>query len=351
MRKLFLSLCLLCLMGLPRAFADERHDVRLNNYGKNKETISILGAYDSEICRIEAVLAEVDDNGFYTIDLSIENLDDVYILYIFGNLYSKSQLRTQFDPSIFYSSGFKEEITQNSSLLFPRQQPYLRLYPGYKEFVTLQGKEGEGPFECTIPLYFAKPAGWLFKRHSLMDMRIESLNFIVDIQPLPAYVALKESVSQMLTSLSQVKFTECKHSKKHEPALEDQRAKIRGSLDSLARLVTVEMEKRTPGSKRYEEFKALRTSLQEFNVDQIQVEECKVTERLCSCPPRIAEMSLRQISYRMEELYLRIHNGESTKDQVIAEVRALKVHSGHIRRDPERLKSGINRYYERINSL
>ena len=351
MRKLFLSLCLLCLMGLPRAFADERHDVRLNNYGKDKETISILGAYDSEICRIEAVLTKVDDNGFYTIDLSIENLDDVYILYIFGGLYSKSQLRTEFDPSIFYSSGFKEEITQNSSLLLQRKQGYMRLNPGYKEYVTVDGKEGDGPFECTIPLYFAKPAGRLFKRHQLMDVRIESLNFIVDIKPLPAYVSMKESVDQMMESLSQVKYTECKHSKKHQPDLADQRAKTRGSLDSLARLVTVEMEKRTPGSKRYEEFKALKTSLETFDVDQIPVEECKVTDRICSCPPRIAEMTLRQISYRMEELYLRIHNGESTKDQVIAEVRALKVHAGHIRRDPEHLKSGINRYYERINSL
>ena len=351
MRRLFLSLCMLCLLGLPGALADERHDVRLNNYGKNKETISILGAYDSEICRIEAVLTEVDDNGFYTIDLSIENLDDVYILYVFGNLYSKSQLRSQFSPSIFYSRGFKEEITQNSSLLLQRKQPYLRLNPGYKEFVTVDGKEGDDPFECTIPLYFAKPAGWLFKRHSLMDVRIESLNFIVDIKPEPAYVALKESVDQMLESVAKVKYTECKHAKKHQPDLADQRAKTRGSLDSLARLAAAEMEKRTPGSKRYEEFKALKTSLEEVEVDRIPVEECKVSDRLCSCPPRIADMTLKQISYRMEELYLRIHNGESTKDQVISEVRALKVHSGHIRRDPDRLKSGINRYYERINSL
>lgn len=351
MRKLFLAASMLCLLGLPHVYADERHDVCLNNYGKSKEVISILGAYDSEICRIEAELKEVDDNGLYTIDLSIENQDDVYTLYVFGNLYSKKQLRSAFKPALVYSSGFKEEIVQNSPLLIQHQIPYLRLVSGYKEFITIKGKEGDEPFECTIPLYFAKSAGWLWKRHQLMDVRIESLNFIVDIKPLPEYVSMKESVSRMLESLSDVKYTECKHSKKHQPELDDQKAATRHVLDSLAQLVTVEMEKRTPGSRRYEEFRALRTQLETVDLNQIPVEACKVSDRFCSCPPRIANMSLSQISYRMEELYLQIHNGERTKEEVIGEVRALKVHSGHIKRDPEHLKSGINRYYNRINSL
>jgi len=351
MRKLFLGISLFCLLGLPCAHADERHDVRLNNYGKSKEVISILGAFDTEICRIEAGLKELDDNGFYTIELSIENLDEIYIMYLFGGLYSKSQLRTQFTPSVVYSRGFKEEITQNTGLLFGRQPGWLRLLPGDKEYIEIHGKEGDAPIECAVPLYFAKPAGWLWKRHSLMDVRIESLTFIVDIKPLPEYVSLRESVDKMLESLSGIKYTECKHAKKHQPGLEDQRAVTRHGLDSLARRVTVELEKRTPGSKRYEEFKGLLTRLEAFDVEAVPVEACKESDRICSCPPRIADMSLSQISYRMEELYLQIHNGERTKDEVIAEVRALKVHSGHIRRDPDRLKSGIERYYNRINSL
>ena len=353
MRRLFLCVGLFCLLGSSYLFADEKHEVRLNNYGKSKETISILGAYDSEICRIEAELGEVDDNGFYTINLSIENEEEVFHLYVFGNQYDKKQLRSLSSPAIAYAKGFKEDFTLSSSLVAQNGRRFLHLNPGDKEYLSLMGKEGDPSFECTIPLYFAKVTGWLFKKHSLMDVRIESLTFTVDIKPAPEYTKLSESVDQMFASLAELKYTVCKHGsgKKHNPDLEDQQAATRHQLDSLSKVASSLMESRTPGSKRYEELKAFKTRLDTVDLNRIPVLDCKISDKLCSCPPNIADMTLRQISYRMEELYLRIHNGKSTKEQVIGEVRALKVHSGHIRKDPERLKSGIDRYYNRINSL
>jgi len=353
MRRLILCIGLFCLLGSSYALADEKHEIRLNNYGKSKESISILGAYDSEICRIEAELGDVDDNGFYSINLSIENEEEVYYLYVFGNQYPKQQLRTLTTPSIVYDKSFKEDLTLSSSLLTENGRGWLRLSPGYKETLSILGKEDTPSIECTIPLYFAKMKGWLFKKHALMDVRIESNTFIVDIKPSAEFTSLSESVDKAFESLSGLRYTVCKHGtgKKHHPDLADQQAETRRQLDSLSQVASDQMERHTFGSKRFEQYQAIKTRLDTVDLKQIPVVDCKISDRMCSCPPSIGDMTLRQISYRMEELYLRIHNGKSTKDQVIGEVRALKVHSGHIRKDPEHLKSGIDRYYDRINSL
>lgn len=353
MRKLFLYIELLLLASTIQVHADEQHDIRLNNYGKNKEVITIQGAYNNDICRIEVVLKEVDDNGQYKIDLNIENQDDMHVIYIFGKPYTNKQLRSQFQPSIVYSKDFKELSTKICKSLSREEKGVIKIMPGESCSVVIQGDEDTPSIECAIPLYFAKPMGYLWKRHALMDVRIESLNIIVDIKASPTYTALSKSVDKMLKTIAQKKYVVCKHSsgKKHNPNLEDQKADTRHSLDSLIQKITDEMGKFKPGSKRYKEFSNLRLQLESIDLDKIPVEKCTISDRTCSCPQHIADMNLEQIAYRMEELYLKIHNGESQKKDVIGEVKALKTHSGHIRHDPGHRKSVIDRYYNRIINL
>lgn len=347
-------LCIgIMLMALTsHTYADERIDVRLNNYGKTKEVIKMQGAYENDICRIEATLKDVDDNGSYTIELTVENLDEQHVLYLFGSSLTKKQLR-KLTPSVVYYSGFVESFTKKCNPLNDKGVDHARVLPNESITMEIKGSDNVRPMECAIPLYFAKPKGVLWKRDALLDVRVELLNFIVDLKPSLAYSTLAQEVDDVVITVSKTKYVVCKHQsgKKHNDDLEQQKSVTRKQLDAVLEKINKEMAKLNPSSGNYAKFVELKERIESIDLEKIQVVKCPIQDKGCSCPQRIADMSLSQISYRMEELYLKIHNGESTKNDVIGEVKALKTHSGHIKNDPKHLKKGIDRYYNRINSL
>ena len=352
MKKYILSLGLLSLIWTSHVYADEQHELRLNNYGKNKEIVTIQDAYKNDICSIEALLSEVDDDGNYTIGLTIKNQNERYTLYVFGRSYTRSQLRGQFHPSIVYDKGLREEVTQCCKGFLIEDDNYFQIPPTDDKSVVIRGNEQNQSYKCTIPLYFAKPLGWLWKRHSLMDVRKEELNIIVDIKPTKAYTDLSNTVDEMIKNAHSQKIVICKHGgKKHHPELEEQKASIQKTLDSLTYIIIRAKAQTSPGSRRYKEYETLELRLKEIDLDKIPVENCRITPQGCPCPPHIAKMDIQQVYNRMEELYQLVYLKKKDKSEIIKEVKALKVHSGHIHNGSKYLRNKIDDYYERINNL
>jgi hypothetical protein len=352
MKKILFLFVFSTILLAPRVYADERHDIHLCNEGKTKETIEIKGAYDNDICRIEASLREVDDDGGYTIDLTLENQDDKYVIYLFRKANTRKQLRKSFSPMIIYDRGFKERYTQGCKLLDFDNRESVRLLPGESDILKVRNYGNDQIFECVIPLYFAKSAGYLLKRHQLMDVRTEVLNITVEIKPSQEFIDLSNSVENLINTISNKKYVVCKHGgKQHNESLENQKDETRLMIDSMSKIISAEMAMVRKNSRRYYEYQQLLSKIKAVDVDIIPVESCKSTGSLCSCPSSVVNMSLSQILHRMEELYQTIYLGKKTKDAVIGEVRTLKVHAGHIQKDPNRLKGSIERYYERINKL
>lgn len=353
MKKFLLCFGLLIMVCSSHLRADERHNIELNNYGKNKEVIEIKGINDVDICRIEAVLKDVDDNGRYTIGITIENQDELHFIYLFARSYTKKQLRTKTldRPSIVYAKGFNELSPRICKALNSATSTIVPIRPYDTVYMEIQVKDGEQSFECEIPLYFAKQIGWLWKRHSLIGVRNEFLHFIVDIKPPSDYDELSKTVDKLLASIAETKYVVCKHGgKKHNLELEQQKKATQMLIDTLAGMIQEEEMNNNVsyGSARYKKLKDLKEKLSNVDVNNIPVEECKRTEKGCSCSPKVAKMNLKDIVTRMEELYVDIYNGDKTKAEVIREAKTLKAHSGHIIRDPKNYKKNINKYYNNI---
>lgn len=352
MKKIFLFLGMLMPAVLSLQAVNVSKEIRLNNYGKGEETVVITDLNHQEVCRLVARLGEVDDDGNYSIDVSIENMDGSYVMYLFGDFFTRKQLR-KLRPLVVYDKGFKELRTARCAPLVKEHRSYVRILPGRVDHISIDGTEEEGNYICKLPLYYAKEVGYLFKRHALLDVQTMDLNIFVDIRPSASYMDLQASIDGLMNRVSNAKFVVCKHrsGKRHHPDLQEQKNAIRRVTDSLLNQVSAKMDEVRPGSKRYMEYRELRKQLEDIDVEKIPVENCTIPDAGCSCSPRIAAMGLEQIYKRMEDLYLMIYNGEKSKNEVIAEVRALKAHSAHVRHDPKNSRSGIDRYYDRIINM
>ena len=352
MKKTICCICAFVLLGLVAAYADEEQRFRLNNIDKTSDACTIMGAFNNEVFRIGCQLSEVTDDGAYSIKVVIENYDPNYYLCYFTYPFTAKQLRQSMKPKLVFSKNFRQEMVKTCTYLAQDGRGGILIPPGGKEAFTVKGCEDDVLVEVSLPLYIARQKG---KKFELLDVRTEVLQFEVEVKPSPSYERFREEVDDTLKHISTMKYVICNHKngKKHNPSLEEQKAATRHVLDSLKREISMEMNQRKTGSKRYNEFRSLIDKLDKVNLDAIPVEECTIVEssRTCSCPAWVTKMSLQQISYRMEELYLQIYNGEKSKADVINEVKVLWTHTGHIKSDPNKLKKGIQRYYNKINSL
>lgn len=351
MKRLTILMATLCLFSTGMAYADEEHRFRLDDRNKPADECTLLGAFNNEICRIGCELTGVDDNGIFNIDVTVENYDDSYYLCYFTQPFTVKDLRKKMRPKVVFTRGFRQEAVRTCSPLHADARGGIVIAPGGKEVFTLCGSEDVPNIEFALPLYFAQKKG---KRLALLDVRTEIFQIQVDIYPSESHARLKEAVNTTVDSLARMKYVVCKHKsgKRHYPPLDDQKAAKRTFLDSLMQAVAQERDGHIAGSKRYDELDALWNKLNRIDLSQIPVEDCKLPDPGgCSCPAWVTSMSLRQISYRMEELYLQIHNGEKTKEEVMNEVNVLWTHTGHIKNDPDKLKNGIRRYYNKIKSL
>ena len=352
MRKFLLSIIVICFCGVPWAFADEIRSVRLNNRTNSTYSFAITSVNNSSIGNIGFVLKEVDDDGNYNIDITIENHHDSYYLYIFTKNYSAAALR-RLRPSVVYTKAFREESTTACEGFFKNIDGEIKIAPGEKAVLTLSGSEIQQQFEVILPLYFAKKAKCIFNYNTLLDMRKEVLQFEVEIMPSYAYSILSQVIDNKMAELSCMKFIVCNHKggKKHNPSLGNQQERVRECVDSLRNEVLSQIPNHIKGSRRCQEFEALLARLNGFDISSIPVLECPKKDQLCSCPEHIAPMTMEQTYRRIEELYFDIYRGKVSKSQVMGEVNSLKAHSDHVKRDPTKVKSGIIKYFNRIRDL
>lgn len=352
MKKLLLCIIAICFCGIQWASADEIRSIRMDNRTNTNFAFAITSVNFSSIGSIGFDLKDVDDDGNYSIEITIENNHDSYSLYVFTRSYSAKDLR-RLIPSLVYTKAFKEDYTSACEGAFRESDGAVRITPGQKAVLTLSGNEKQPQFEAVIPLYFAKKAKCVFNYDTLLDVRKEVLQFDVEILPTYAYEKLSQAVEDKMESLSGLKYTVCNHKsgKKHHPSLESQQEQTRISIDSLRNDILSQMPNHEKGSRRYQEYEALLARLDGFDISSVPVVDCPVRDQICSCPEHIASMSMEQIYRRIEELYFDIYRGKVSKNQVMGEVNALKVHSGHVKRDPTSVKSGIIKYYNRIRDL
>lgn len=360
MKKFFLFAAVLLspmFLGLAPCNAGIEREIHLNNYGKNKEVVQILGPRGDGICLIEAVL-DVDDNGYYTIGLRVENEDvDGHILYLFGDSFTRKDLRVKMSPSVVYAKGFVEAYTQKCLLLTGEGRDHVRLMPGESDIVEIHGKEGDPSFKRTLPLYFATSKGYIWKRHALLECNNVELTFVVDIRQPESYKALSDEVDRLLAKVSNQTYTVCRHEgKKHNEDLEEQQAKTRRSLDSLSLRIENEMKSLQRASKRYKEFFALKERLMSFDVGSIAVKTCNRGGDGCRCSQQVKNLSLDEILRKMDDLSQKIHNAKRTgkgsvEERARKEVEGLWIHCGHIHRDPNGVKTRIKATYEKIKNI
>lgn len=358
MKKLLRYFGLLAILIISQqANADENLTLNLNNFGKSKDFIEVHDYNGTPIYKIEVELKDVEANGKYKVSIAIHNYQYAFTLFLFGGEYNPEQLWTEFSPRFKYDRSLKENRTQRCENLPFANKKYIMVSTSqavtmdYEGSITIyDGKMIDYPtFE--LPVYFAKKKGWWFwSRQQLMEVRKEILKLCIEIK-LP-YEDLKRSVNEFSEKVAGLKYIVCNHTgKQHHPKLDVQKATTQKTVDSLRTAVLNAQAKCEKESVMYKEYQELINKLEKINVGNISVESCKYTPQGCSCPSNIAKMSLRQIYERMEELYMLVQQGKKTASEVMKEVKALKVHSGHLHNDPDNLKDAIGRYFDKFKKL
>lgn len=349
MKKLFLCIWLLLGIGVFSVFADEIKEIRLDNEGHSKSELSFNG-WDNSRINLRFVLSDVDDNGRFTINVTIDNEDDNYCLYLFTTPYSAKDLRRFVPPVVFYR-GFRQDVVTTCSSLYSNARGWMRLYPGESESFYISGSEDNPSFDLSLPFYFAKMSKCLCQRHTLLDVKTEILQFKVKVAAPKALAEMCEAVDNKMNELSRTKYIVCNHKsgKMHHPSLEEQIAKTRYSLDSLKQMIIEHRNSFEIRSRRYGEFQELVEKLDRINLASIPVEECEIRDRTCSCPSWVTRLSMEDIYHMLENLYARVYTKEITKEQALSEAKLLKTHADHHpKRGSAQVRTGINKTYQKL---
>lgn len=319
---LFISLFFLAVMG---TYADEQQRVKLDDEHK-REQIRFCN------CNIFVTKLESDDDGNSKVTVEIENLDETYVIILFGHAYPEKKLK-RLSPSITFdkifpgTKGHRDIETYRES-----RRDVIFIEPSEKSMLPeITVKNGDVQL-CRLPLYIAKyrdkkllGASTGKNKILLIEKQILELEIEVGIKPDKDFLRLEGEYNALVEEISKQTF--CTNSK-HKPSLEEQEAEYK---DKVAKLKTeideiVTRHNWYTSDKGYQRYNALK--------EKLDIIDFVAYEKDCgkhSIPPtdhkcKYCNLSLQQIYNKLDDYFMKIRNSndrKATKESVMTDVNLL----------------------------
>lgn len=357
MRRIYFAF--LCFfLALSPLFADNEEKVHLKENGNSKVTVSKGNIFDFTV-----EMSDQDENRTVAISISLQNYGSTESIFIFLDKYSENVLKSN-NPRMVYDKSFPgtkggrftaypkprlSGINNRGDGMFYVFEPGSDKKTLYSDIHMKNGEQRT----FTIPFFYAKKKKFLFwEWYVLIEESVNELDVTVELVPDVRYQELSMEIDNMAHRVAKDTIHFCKHSgAAHYPSVEEQHAAWRNRIDSLRRIVTLELENRNASEESVvgKDFAKLQKRISEINLDNIPQVEHKI-QNTCDCPARIRYMNLEKIFNKLDDYYQQLYNKKVDKEDIIRDVRALKQHSTHIQRDPKGYKKGINRIYNEIVS-
>lgn len=327
------------------SYADEQKKIILNNDDHRTETIEL--AY----CNIFVSLTDVDDNDNAEITVELENIHESKFLLLFERAYDEKTLKKMY-PSIRYDKIFGGS----------KGTRYIDVCPGINSTNKIRSSErtrlfvktgtDKAPIVCKLPIYIAKNKNKSGSKMLLLEKNVIELEIHVQLKPDEEFISITESYDALISEIDSVTFCSNKNHKgeslkslksKYESKINDLKTRISKILNSRNWLST---------DKAYKKFQEVFDKLDAISLDAKTVDSCRNDRRPTLHKCKNCSLSYEQIYNKLQEFYIAIHNGETTKAQVMSEVESLYTCvSRNTSRANNSIKSRITTYYDKIKSL
>lgn len=357
MRKTIFAI-IACCLAVTSTFSQNTIDFELSeDRPQAKEPIYDHTGFECGYFYVK-IMDETDFEGQSIVQLELANTSDSYRFLLFDRIWGKKELRKNRVVLDKYYPGENSKMVQNIELL--DKDEINEVYYGSYIFPNIV-IEGEGTYECKIPVHLAKPKPSLFsrKRKKIFSCDDYNIRIFVDNRDL-TFEQLEYECDTLLQSfneaLEQKKFCTNPH---HKPSFADQIEKYTSANLELKNRITQRVnDKQWPtDSKKYKQYAALLASLDEMDAAYSGYKhDCGRHEaKRHKC--QYCKLSLKQIYDRLNSLYQKLYIGEVEKADIIKEVKDLykcctdptcATHAQLWKNDAD-YKAGIIEFYNKID--
>lgn len=342
----FLSLFLLFALFVLPGRADEQHVITLD--GPDAATTLEFPDY--------TIFVHVDMHASQpAVVVEVENsAEGVPFLMLYHGSYTEKQLKKNCNPSATYDKNFggtkgKRDIQPCPELL----NPMFQICRGQRSKVAhILMNEGDS-HTMTLPIYQARPKG-----KAADKLIIQSLN-VIELQL--DLVTFEDTEYNELCTVRDTLFAEmgrtvlCTSANHKGTSYKELEADFSTRIESLKQALNTCLQERQ-GTKRsnIEEMQEMLKTLNNIDLKSMEVSHCKNDKATGggghSC--KYDKLSYQEIYERLEDIYLKIHNGKMTVKEAKADVEMLNTCAkARKRKTGENFKKGIERYYNKINEL
>ena len=352
MKKLLLFVAFSIFATIFTHAADDSIPVKLND-----KQPSMQIKLEDNLCRFFVIKEDVDDDNA-KVTVEIENLDDEYIIGLFGHAFTEESLKKQ---KITFDKKFQGTKGCRSVEAYP-EGGFDEIFIGSAEndgkyqLPDISVKSGE-PKLCRFPLYIAeykKFYGANSKKNKivLIGCKIVDLEIEVDVKPDEDFIRLDSASNKLIEDIQKQVF--CTNPK-HKPSLEQQEAlykeRLRGLISEVDSISSGERYDRYQDTK----YKEIQRRLKDIDFSEFE-RDCEnsknhrvAVSRRHSC--KYCKLSLQTICNKLDDYYKKIYNRKITKDEAVADVEALyncaKQSSSW---NKSEYKSNIEKFYKRIRN-
>lgn len=352
-KRIFLTL-LVSILFSAVTFADEQHDVVLDNGEHNQSIIEL------HYCNIKTTLVEVDSKDNATINVEIENKHDSKVLLLFNQPYNEKELKKQ-SPSIRFDKYFPGNKGQRIIESISNLAAPCKLMPNMKVSFNVVCNYGESAI-VRLPIYMAEisPKDLLelrfSKRIKLMGLDRQELTVRVNLKPDEDYVRLDNAASELISEIQKETFCTNKRHRGTSYAqlvkkYSEQREEIKIEINSI-----INTRRYLSSDRKYKMYHSIIQKLDAIKFEEIAVNSCgndrkRVVRDRHSC--EYCSLDYQEIYERIQNIYISLHNGKASKPGVMHEVEALHncVVNNAKRKGGGSVKASIKKFYNRIKSL
>ena len=327
MKRILIFMSLFFFAALEN-YAGEQQKVKLDDR-HTKEQVRL------DYCNIFVTKVDSDDDGNAKVTVEIENLNETYVIILFGHAYPEKDLK-DLQPSITFDKRFNGTKGHRDIETYRGTRNEIFIEPSEKRMLPeIQVKSGEVQ-TCRLPFYFAQ-----YKKKSifgsnnssnkmlLMQKEILELEIEVEVKPDEDYVRLEGECNTLTEEISKKKF--CNHPK-HKPSLENQElnyitriGKIKTEIDEI-----INRHNWNDSDRGYQRYNALKQKLDAIDLTAYEG-DCgnHKNPRGNNIPPhprhscKYCNYSFQQIYHKLDDYYKKIYNRKATKESVLTDVNLL----------------------------
>lgn len=345
---LLLSFLFTCIL----IYADERKPVKLND-SHLEEQVKL------NYCNIFIKKYNTEDDEKSKVIIRIENLNESYVIILFGHAYSEKQLK-KLSPSISFDKYFPGTKGHRDTEPCSDGRGEIYIRPNTKAMLPeIMVKNGEVKI-FRLPIYIAKYKkqdfwGTSNGKNKIVMLEKETLELEIEVAAESKidedYIRIENNFNSLIEELNKLKFC---NNPKHKPSLEEQELPYKDRIDSIKSEIDKikEMHNWFDYDKEFKKYHALKQQLTtiDFTAHEEDCGKHKRPDTSTNC--KYCNLTPQEISHKLEDYYKKIfssNNRKETKNAVMSDVNLLYGCGKHSSKwKNSKYKSGIEKYYRGI---